>query len=63
MQTFEEHIDIDRTALRSLLGHLGHALIPVGHGDGDAVGLRGRGELFTRAGPSYKTLAANCARF
>src|ERR1700724_704305 len=25
-------------------GHLEHALIPVGHGDGDSVGLGGRGE-------------------
>ena len=33
-----------------LLGHLGHALVPIGHGDGDTVGLSGRGELFARAG-------------
>ncbi|MNM77006.1 hypothetical protein D3C81_888480 [compost metagenome] len=36
--------------VRVLRGHCRRALIPVGHADGNAVGLGGRGQTFARPG-------------
>ena len=38
-------VELIHLDLGEALPHLGHPLIPVGHGDGDSVGLGGRGQL------------------
>ena len=44
------NMELVRGDARIILRHFGKAFIPIGHGEGDAIGFRGTRHLLARAG-------------